>query len=32
VLLAPLALQLTHLAIADAVWISLVGLFARALR
>lgn len=32
VLLAPLALQLTHLAIADAVWITLVGLMARALR
>jgi heme A synthase len=32
VLLAPLALQLTHLLIADLVWISLVALGARALR
>jgi heme A synthase len=32
VLLAPLAMQLVHLAIADAVWISLVALLARALR
>jgi cytochrome c oxidase assembly protein subunit 15 len=32
VLLAPLAMQLVHLAIADAVWVTLVALSVRALR